>query len=169
MIYQQIFAPAAKMEQAEWSHRIPRTAGGEQMRLQSSCVAASVLCLLLIAPSTYAVQSGAGSGAGETTAERSDLHMSDREQRGLKGPVATCVQENTYPASTLADGTQIPERKYHERTEYSSDGRIMSITQGDGDQSEWQTQYIYDSSGHLLKTTSGNKGETPTGTIYSYD
>ncbi len=95
--------------------------------------------------------------------------MSDREQRGLKGPVITCVQENTYPASTLADGTQIPERKYHARTEYSSDGRIMSTTESNGDDSEWQTRFTYDSSGRLLKTTSGNTGEKPTETIYSYD
>ena len=135
------------------------------MRWQSSCVAASVLCLLLIAPAVSAGRSG----AGETAGESSDLRMLDREQRGLKGPVEACVQENTYPASTLADGTQIPERKYRETTEYSSDGRIMSRIQSSGDPSEWQTQFTYDSAGHLLKTKSGNKGEKPTETVYSYD
>jgi antitoxin component YwqK of YwqJK toxin-antitoxin module len=168
-IYQQVFSPAAKMEDPNGALDPQKCPGGDQMRLQSSCVAASVLCLLLIAPAAYAGQSGAGSGAGETTGESSGLHMSDREQRGLKGPVETCVQENTYPASTLADGTQIPERKYHERTEYSSDGRMMSTTQSNGDHSEWETQFTYDANGQLLKTKSGNKDEKPTETIYSYD
>lgn len=107
-------------------------------------------------------------GGGDTVPGRNGLHMSHRQQRGLRGAVKTCTEERTYPAIS-ANGTQIPEHKYQETTEYSSDGQITSTSTSNGDGSEWQTQFTYDASGHLLKTTSGKKCEKPTETIYSYD
>jgi hypothetical protein len=102
-------------------------------------------------------------------AEAKSVHMSDREQHGLRGSVKTCVEETTSPGAAASDGTQIPERKAWYKTEYDAKGRIMATHIRNSNGSDWTTQYTYDSSGHLLKTAWGHEGEQATETVYSYD
>jgi hypothetical protein len=95
--------------------------------------------------------------------------MSDREQKGLRGPVKTCVEETTYPDVAAPDGTQVLERKSSSATEYDAAGRVLSVRFGNPDGSEWVSRYSYGASGQLLKIASGNEGEPSRETVYSYD
>lgn len=95
--------------------------------------------------------------------------MSDREQRGLRGLVKSCTEENTYPARTAADGKTYPEVHFEYTTEYDTDGRILATRSGNSDGSQWVVRYEYDASGRKLKIVSGVEGTAPTNTIYSYD
>jgi YD repeat-containing protein len=95
--------------------------------------------------------------------------MSDREEHGLRGSVRICVEENTYPGATAADGTQIPGWTSRHTSEYSVEGRVIATRSRNSDSSEWVNLYTYDTSGNLLKITTGNEGETTTETVYSYD
>jgi hypothetical protein len=106
-------------------------------------------------------------GAWGAAAESSP--MSDREQKGLRGPVKTCVEETTYPDVTAPDGTQVPERKSSYTTEYDVTGHIVWVRFGNTGGSEWVSRYSYGASGQLLKITSGNEGEQSRETVYSYD
>ena len=106
-------------------------------------------------------------GAWGAAAESSP--MSDREQKGLRGPVKTCVEETTYPGVTAPDGTQVPERKSSQTTEYDVAGRVLSVRFGNTNGSEWVSRYSYGASGQLLKIASGNEGEPSRETVYSYD
>src|SRR6266513_2077998 len=85
-------------------------------------------------------------------------HMSDREKAGLRGPVRTCLEEIIYPTG-----------KYLSTTEYSTDGRVLTIRTTQPDGSEWVTTNIYDTNGHLVKTVSGKPGEPGTEMRYDYD
>src|SRR6266513_495679 len=85
-------------------------------------------------------------------------HMSDREKAGLRGPVRTCLEEIIYPTG-----------KYLSTTEYSTDGRVLTIRTTQPDGSEWVTTNIYDTNGHLVKTVSGKLGEPGTEMRYDYD
>lgn len=85
-------------------------------------------------------------------------HMSDREKAGLRGPVKTCVEEIIYPTG-----------KYVNTTEYSTDGRVLTIRTIQPDGSEWVLTNIYDTNGHLLKTVSGKVGELGAEMRYDYD
>ena len=95
--------------------------------------------------------------------------MSNREEKNLRGPVKTCVEETIYPGVTGPDGTQIPERKSSQTTEYDVAGRILSVRFGNADGSEWVSRYRYGANGQLLKITSGNEGEPSRERVYSYD
>ena len=61
--------------------------------------------------------------------------MSDRETAGLRGPVRPCLEEIIYPTG-----------KYLSTTEYSTDGRVLTIRTTQPDGSEWVTtnQYNYE-------------------------
>ena len=94
--------------------------------------------------------------------------MSDRELRGLRGPVKSCTETSTYSAVTDADGSA---HQYHSEytTEYDTAGRIVVTRSRNSDGSYWITRSDYDSTGRLLKTASGVEGGTFTETSYSYD
>jgi YD repeat-containing protein len=93
---------------------------------------------------------------------------SDRVRSGLRGPVKICVQQDTYPAATNADGTQIPERTVWTQTEYDQEGHMVSTRNRNPDGSAYVVRNTY-ASGKLLKTTSGKEGEPPVLTAYAYD
>jgi YD repeat-containing protein len=93
---------------------------------------------------------------------------SDRVRSGLRGPVKICVEETTYPAVTISNGTQIPERTMRSETEYDQEGRLVSTRNGNSDGSVWAVRNTY-ASGKLMKTTSGKEGEPPAVTSYAYD
>ena len=46
--------------------------------------------------------------------------MSDREQRGLRGPVKSCTEESTHPGMADADGKTYPEVHSEYTTEYDT-------------------------------------------------
>ena len=106
-------------------------------------------------------------GAWGAAAESSP--MSNRQEKNLRGPVKTCVEETIYPGVTGPDGAQIPERKSSQTTEYDVAGRVLSVRFGNTDGSEWVSRYTYGASGQLLKINSGNQGEPSRETVYSYD
>jgi hypothetical protein len=84
--------------------------------------------------------------------------MSEREKAGLRGPVKTCLEETDYPTG-----------KYLTTTEYSTDGRVLTIRTPLLDGSQWVSSNIYDTNGHLVKTVSGKLGEVDTEIRYDYD
>lgn len=86
------------------------------------------------------------------------IHVTDREEAGLRGPVKTCTEEIVYPGS-----------KYLTTTEYSVDGRVLAVRTPQTDGSEWVSSNIYNTNGHLVKTVSGKLGETGTEIRYDYD
>ena len=85
--------------------------------------------------------------------------MSDRERAGLRGPVRTCLEENTLP-----DG-----RKYSNVSEYSPDGSLLTTRVHNQDGSEWLTSRTYDTDGRLAKVVSGMLGDPDLETIYVYN
>jgi len=90
--------------------------------------------------------------------------MSDRDKAGLRGPVKTVLDEQTFWG---ADG---PRLMMSETTQYVSDGRIVEVRIGDSDGSVWVTSYTYDADGRLLKTVSGKAGAAADSqTSYFYD
>jgi len=95
--------------------------------------------------------------------------MSDREQRGLRGPVKSCTEESTHSGMTDAEGKMYPEVRSVYTTEYDATGQILATRSRNTDGSQWATRYDYDGSGRLLKTASGTEGQALTETTYSYD
>jgi YD repeat-containing protein len=90
--------------------------------------------------------------------------MSDRDKAGLRGPVKTVVDEQTF---SMSDGQQ---RLSTNTTEYTPDGKILEVRTRPQDGSEWVTNYTYHSDGRLLKTVFGKLGSAPGyETTYSYD
>jgi len=90
--------------------------------------------------------------------------MSEREQAGLRGPVKTCVEERTIPATS-----DRPEIKHITTTEYTSDGRILRTRQGRPGDQEWISTRTYDAEGRLLKQTSGGSAGPSLDQVYPYD
>jgi YD repeat-containing protein len=104
-----------------------------------------------------------------TSSKESAATMSEREQRGLRGPVKSCVQESSYAGMTDAAGKTYPEVHSEYTTEYDPSGRILATRSRNSDGSQWVTSYSYDASGRLLKMRSGIEGQAGTETRYSYD
>ena len=101
--------------------------------------------------------------------EENTAIMSDRQQRGLRGPVKSCTEKSTHPGMTDADGKTYPEGQSEYTTEYDVDGRILAMRSRNSDGSQWLRIYTYDASGHLLKITAGVEGRAATQTTYTYD
>jgi YD repeat-containing protein len=95
--------------------------------------------------------------------------QSEREQRGLRGPVKICLEESTSPARPDADGKLLPEWTSRYTTEYDREGRLLSTRWRNPNGTDWVTQYAYNSSGQLLKASAGTEGQQPTEQIYHYD
>ena len=90
--------------------------------------------------------------------------MSDRDRAGLRGPVKTVLDEQTFSGD---DGQQLLTTT---TTDYALDGRILEVQTGNPDGSKWVTSYTYHSDGRLLKNVSGKVGSAPSSeTTYSYD
>jgi YD repeat-containing protein len=89
--------------------------------------------------------------------------MSDRDKAGLRGPVKTLLEEDTF---SRPDGQQLLTTT----TEYTPDGRILEERTKKPDGSEWGTSYTYHPDGRLLKTVTGDAGSTDRSeTAYLYD
>ena len=90
--------------------------------------------------------------------------MSDCDRAGLRGPVKTVLDEQTFSG---ADGQQLLTTI---TTHYAPDGRILEVRTGNPDGSEWVTNNTYRSDGRLLKTVSSKVNSAPSSeTTYSYD
>jgi hypothetical protein len=87
------------------------------------------------------------------------IQMTDREEAELRGPIKTCVDQDTMP-----DGNKLLTAR-----EYSLDGKLLTtrIVQLDG--SEWVISRTYAADGRLAKTISGRLGEPGTESLYAYD
>jgi hypothetical protein len=82
---------------------------------------ASIL-LLVASPAWFALaQQSSQTGA----------FVSDRDKAGLRGPVRTVLDEQTFSG---ADGQQLLTTT---TTHYASDGRILEVRTGNPDGSEW--------------------------------
>src|SRR5438094_1661165 len=90
--------------------------------------------------------------------------MSDRDKAGLRGPVKTVLEEQTFSG---ADGQQ----SFTTTTkQYAPDGRILEDRTGNADGSGWVKSYAYYSDGRLLKTAFGKANSAPSSeTTYLYD
>src|SRR2546430_2417090 len=90
--------------------------------------------------------------------------MSDRDKAGLRGPVKTVLEEQTFSG---ADGQQSFTTT---TTQYAPDGRILEDRTGNADGSGWVKSYSYHSDGRRLKTASGKANSAPSSeTTYLYD
>jgi YD repeat-containing protein len=90
--------------------------------------------------------------------------MTDRDKAGLRGPVKTVRNEQTFSG---ADGQQF---LMSTTTEYAPDGRTLEQRIGNSDGSIWVTSYTYYADGRLLKTVSGKVGSAADSqTTYLYD
>jgi len=94
--------------------------------------------------------------------------MSDRERRGLRGHVKSCLENRTFGMRT-AEGKRYPESHSEYTTEFDIEGRISTISYGNSDGSRWVTNFDYDASGRLLKTTSGVESGAMKESTYLYD
>ena len=91
--------------------------------------------------------------------------MSDREKAGLRGPVKTVIEEQTFSG---ADGQQ--PFTTTTTTRYAPDGRILETRMGNPDDSGWEATYTYYPDGRLRKTASGKANTAPSSeTTYLYD
>ncbi|MGA8346078.1 MAG: hypothetical protein WB781_29380 [Candidatus Sulfotelmatobacter sp.] len=89
--------------------------------------------------------------------------ISDRDKAGLRGPVETVLEEDTF---SYANGQQVMTTT----TKYTADGRILEERTKNPDGSEWAMSYTYHPDGRLLKTVTGNAGSTDRSeTAYLYD
>jgi YD repeat-containing protein len=126
-----------------------------------------LLVLTLVAPVGPALRANS-----QTTEKQSSkmkvTPLSDREKRGLRGPVKSCGEEHTYLGTTIREGRQQLGVKSWNMTEYDLEGRVVSTRWSNSDGSEFVTQYTYDLSGRLLKMSQGNETEKLAETVYSY-
>jgi YD repeat-containing protein len=95
--------------------------------------------------------------------------MSDREQNGLRGPVKSCTEENTFGGFTDSEGKTYPPSRVEYTTEYDLNGRVIANRTTNSDGSKWIVSHDYDPSGRLLKISWGTEGQATTQTTYSYD
>jgi len=133
-------------------------------RLAITSVKRAKLVILAISPLAAPLPVAQVRSPGENTAT-----MSDREQRGLRGPVKSCTEESTHPGMTDADGKAYPQVHLEYTTEYDTDGRMLVTRSRNSDGSQWVTRHVHYASGQLLKTASGIEGAALTETTYSYD
>jgi YD repeat-containing protein len=90
--------------------------------------------------------------------------MTDRDRAGLRGPVKTLLNEQSFSG---ADGQQF---LMSTTTEYAPDGRILEQRFANSDGSTWVTSYAYYADGRLRKTVSGKVGSAADSqTTYLYD
>ena len=81
--------------------------------------------------------------------------VSDRDKAGLRGPVKTVVEEQTFSRPDGQESFTITT------TRYAPDGRILEDRTGK-DGSGWVTSYSYHSDGRRLKTAAGKANSAPT-------
>lgn len=103
-----------------------------------------------------------------TSSERA-APISERQKRGLRGPVKSCTQENTYRGAIDAEGKEYPEVHSEYTTEYDVDGHVLSTRSRSSDGAYFVVHYKYDDSGRLLNLGQGTEGQALIQTSYSYD
>jgi YD repeat-containing protein len=91
--------------------------------------------------------------------------MSDREQRGLRGPVQSCAEYRTHSGMTSPAG----ETHSEYTTEFDNEGRISTTSFSNSDGSKWVMKFEHDAYGRLLKTTCGVEDGAMKQTTYLYD
>ena len=102
------------------------------MRKSQFAIAAALLALLGLVGQLF------GQKSSETGAP-----VSDRDKAGLRGPVKTVVDEQTF---SRPDGQPIVAA---DTTKYTPDGKILEVRHRNPDGSEWVRTYTYDSGGRF--------------------
>lgn len=97
--------------------------------------------------------------------EEASSTMSDRAQAGLRGPVKSTTETNSFPYASGATA----QVHFENTTLYDSSGRLLGTRSLNSDGSHWITRNEYSNSGQLLKSGSGTEGQALTETTYSYD
>jgi YD repeat-containing protein len=104
-------------------------------------------------------------GAGMTRTAETGGQISDREQARLRGPVKSVVEQRT-----MSGINGQPELKSSTTTEYTPDGRILSVLDANSNGYQWLRTSTYSPEGRLNATSWGRPGEPPAGKeVYSYD
>jgi hypothetical protein len=126
--------------------------------LQGCFVAILLLLLPLKAvsatPEFRSATPSAGTPAAESVSEGSD--MSDRETAGLRGRVKVCVEESVYT----------PGRKFSTTTEFSLEGKLLTVRHDYGDGSESVFTHSYDGAGRSLSIANDQNSDR---TDFRYD
>lgn len=100
---------------------------------------------------------------------------SDCERAGLRGPVRSVAEEQTYPSVSLGDGKVEPELKSWRKTEYDRKGRIAAIWGRNSSREHglgaalYVTRYTYSDAGQLMRTAFEQDGKITGETRYRYD
>lgn len=97
--------------------------------------------------------------AGGTDEQEQASAKPDSARLGLRGPIKTCLEENTAP-----DG-----HAYSTYQEFSPEGKTLEWRFHNPDGSEWITKSTYDADGRLIRIVSAKPGEPPAQTLYAYD
>jgi hypothetical protein len=94
----------------------------------------------------------------------------DREKAGLRGPVRSVVEEQTFAAWTDQEGHVNGESKSWQKTEYDRDGRIIARWfRGGTSREEFVTRYAYSDTGKLLRRTGEVGGKMASEVVFRYD
>ena len=96
---------------------------------------------------------------------QNSTNMSDRERRGLRGPVKSCSEESTYPTRADSGGKSYPGNRSEYTVEYDLGGRILSTHALNPDGSSWISRFDYEGTGGPENTAE----KSPAITNYSYD
>ena len=112
--------------------------------------------------------------ASQTMNQRNVSTITDREKAGLRGPVRSVIEEQTFPSWTNSEGKTWPASERWNKTEYDRDGRLVATSwrTGSGDKradSLCITRYDYTPDGKLLKRTVEVDGKITFDTNYNYD
>lgn len=106
------------------------------------------------APEFHPAALSAGAPEAESVGEGSD--MSDRETARLRGPVKVCVEESIYDQ----------EIKFTTTSEFSPDGKLLTVRYDYGDRSESVFTNAHDGAGRSLSITNNQNSDR---TDFRYD
>lgn len=133
-----------------------------------------ILVLLTLAISSIAATRGQQRENAQQNLAMSKT-VSDLERAGLRGPVRSVEEEQTYPPFTPSDGIVDPEFKSWKKTEYDRKGRITAIWGRDSSREHglgkalYVTRYTYSDTGQLVRMTREVDGARDCETLYRYD
>lgn len=100
--------------------------------------------------------------------------LPDREKAGLRGPVRSVIEEQTFASWTNSEGKVWPASERWNRTEYDRDGRLVASSWRTGSRDQRTeslavTRYTYTPEGKLLKRTIETDSKIACEFRYDYD
>lgn len=99
---------------------------------------------------------------------------SDREKAGLRGPVRSVIEEQTFASWKDSEGKAWPASERWNKIEYDRDGRLVANSSRTGSRDQRTdslsvTRYTYTPEGKLLKRTIETDGKITCEINYDYD